>query len=280
MSTVVHFVDVGQGNMTLLQLANGTIFLYDCNVTEDNEDRVLGYLGEKIGWGRSINVFVNSHRDADHMRGVQKIHQYFPIKHIWDSGVAGTTPNSTEYREYMGLRRQVGFTEIERLKRWDYGATRLRVMNARNDDLPDDPNAQSIVIKVVHQDTRNNELGSVILTGDTNAVTWQSIQQHYSNGDLSCSILLGSHHGSITFFDDPSNDRHYYTGHIRAMSPAMTIISVGDNVHGHPDEKAIELYKKYSHGSDKGNKLYRTDEQGHMRVELKDDGGWTLTKEK
>ena len=44
MSTKVHFVDVGQGNMTLIQLDDGKIFLYDCNVTEENKDAVLGYV--------------------------------------------------------------------------------------------------------------------------------------------------------------------------------------------------------------------------------------------
>ncbi len=59
----------------------------------------------------------------------------------------------------------------------------------------------------------------------------------------------------------------------------MTIISVGDNAHGHPDKKALEFYEKYSTGSKQGNKIYRTDTHGHMVVELKDGGGWSLTKE-
>ena len=45
MSTSLHFVDVGQGNMTLILLPNGQVLLYDCNVTNDNADSVLGYLG-------------------------------------------------------------------------------------------------------------------------------------------------------------------------------------------------------------------------------------------
>src|SRR6266852_3859038 len=103
MSTIVHFMDVGQGNMTLLQLANGKTFLYDCNLTGDNENAVLDYLAKQIGWGTNIDVFVCSHRDADHMRGVKKVHAQFPIQHIWDSAAPGTTTDSTEYKEYMEL---------------------------------------------------------------------------------------------------------------------------------------------------------------------------------
>lgn len=278
MATLVHFINVGQGNMTLLQLASGQTFLYDCNVTNENEDEVLGYVAKQVGWGKAIDVFVCSHRDADHMRGVKKVNDYFPIKRVWDSGVTGTTPDSTEYREYMDLRRSVGFLEVERRKYYDYGNTRLRVMNSKNDDLPDNANAQSIVIKVVHHDARRDvNHDSVLLTGDTDAVAWQSIRSYYADGDLSCSLLLASHHGSITFFDDPSDEKNYYVAHVNAMKPAMTIVSVGDNGHGHPHDKALELYKKYSTGSNKGNKIKRTDMHGTLRLELKDDGGWSLS---
>ncbi len=204
MSTKVHFINVGQGNMTLIQLANGKNLLYDCNVTNDNENDVICYLAKQIGWNANINTFVCSHRDADHMRGVKKVHEYFPIKHIWDTGVAGTTPDSSEYKEYMELRRQVGCTEVTAVTRYDYGNTRLRIMNSKNDDLAKNANAQSIVIKVLHRDAKQDtNFDSVLLTGDTDATTWKNIQRHYKCIDLSCSLLLASHHGSITYFDDP-----------------------------------------------------------------------------
>lgn len=280
MATKVHFINVGQGNMTLLELANGKKYLYDCNLTEDNEDDVLAYLEKLIGKGTKIDVFICSHRDADHMRGVKKVHEHFPIQHVWDSGVVGTTTDCTEYKEYMDLRRTVGFTEVKAQTRDDLGNTRLRIMNSKNDDLADNANAQSIVLKVVHRDSaKDKDYDSVLLTGDTDAVTWKAIRKHYADSDLSCSLLLASHHGSITYFDDPS-DANYYTSHLKAKSPAMTIISVGDNGHGHPDKKALEFYEQYSKGSNQGNKVYRTDKQGNMCVELKDGGGWSLTSDR
>jgi len=281
MPTKVHFIDVGQGNMTLLQLSNGKIFLYDCNVTNENGDAVLEYLAEEIGWATNIDVFVSSHRDADHMRGVKRVHTYFPIQRVWDTGVTGTTPDCAEYREYMDLRRQVGFTEVKAKTRYDYGDTRLRIMNAKNDDLANNANGQSIVIKVVHRNSASDlDLSSVLLTGDTDAVTWKNIQKNYTESDLSCSILLASHHGSITYFDDLSDEKYYYTGHIRAKAPDMTIISVGDNPHGHPDDQALKFYMEHTKGSRQGNKVYRTDEKGHIWVTLKDNGGWELKNKK
>ena len=63
---------------------------------------------------------------------------------------------------------------------------------------------------------------------------------------------------------------------MNAISPVMTLVSVGPNTHGHPDEKALELYRKYSSGSDKGNKVYRTDTKGTMKLTLKDGGGSSI----
>ena len=56
----------------------------------------------------------------------------------------------------------------------------------------------------------------------------------------------------------------------------MTIVSVGDNVHGHPDLQAIKLYEKYSRGSKEGNKIARTDINGNIMLELKGEGAWSL----
>lgn len=135
MNTTVHFIDVGQGNMVLIEASNGEYYICDCNVTNANESRVINYVASVIGSGTSISAFICTHRDADHMRGVKKIHNYFPIKRIWDSGHSGTTTNSNEYLEYMNLRRQVGNEEKKRLTRQDLGMTRLRYLSAKDERL-------------------------------------------------------------------------------------------------------------------------------------------------
>jgi beta-lactamase superfamily II metal-dependent hydrolase len=116
-----------------------------------------------------------------------------------------------------------------------------------------------------------------MLTGDCDAETWRhAIMKDYAKNDLKTSIFMGAHHGSISFFDDPADEKNYYTEHIKTISPDMTIISVGNNQHGHPDKKAIELYEKYTKGSNKGNKVYTTQDKGTMKLTLKDNG-WSLT---
>jgi competence protein ComEC len=277
MATEIHFVDVGQGNMVLIKADNGTRFVFDCNITEDNETRVLSYVSKVFGRGSSIAAFICSHRDADHMRGVRKLHQQNPISKIWDTGYAGTTTDSTEYREYMDLRRRIGDRLIKRQMREDYGKTRLRFMSDADERMPNDANAQGLVIKVEQRSqTGDSCLASVMLPGDSDAQVWRDgILMDYAATDVQSSILMAAHHGSNSFFDIPG-DRYWYTSHIEAIKPAVVIISVGANTHGHPDKQALSLYEKYATGSNLGNKVARTDQRGTIKLTLKTEGEWTL----
>ena len=178
----------------------------------------------------------------------------------------------------MDLRRQVGSRTIKKEIRQDFGRTRFRYMSAQDNRLPSNANAQGIVIKVEHRSSDDKRcLASAMLPGDSDAQTWRNgIMVDYGSGAVSSSIFMAAHHGSISFFDDPNDEKSYYTSHIQAIKPAMTLVSVGKNPHGHPDKQAIVLYRKYSTGSAKGNKVYRTDTKGTMKLTLKDGGGWHL----
>jgi competence protein ComEC len=276
MPTIIHFIDVGQGNMVLIETSNGKKFVFDCNITDENENTVLGYMGEILGFYTDIDAFICSHRDADHMRGIKKLHQYFPIQKIWDSDYPGTTTTSSEYRDYMDLRRRVGYAVKNKVTKQDFGQTRFRYLSAKDERLVNNANEQGIVIKVEHWN-QSKCVGSAMLTGDSNAETWRyGIMKDYNASDLKSSILMAGHHGSLTFFDDPADTENYFIEHMKAIKPDMTIVSVGNNPHGHPNEKALDLFEEHSNGSNKGNKIFRTDQKGNMRLTLKDAGGWSL----
>lgn len=266
----IHFIDVGFGNMTFLVMPQGPVIFCDCNITDDNKDRVLTYVKSVIGPGKPISVFITSHRDPDHMRGIKLLHAQHTIKEIWDSGVEGADTESAEYKAYMDLRRIVTSREIEARKYWDFGDTRLRCMNSKREGYTN-PHEQSIVLKIQYKDS------SALLAGDTTVRAWkEKILTDYSDEDLKASILLASHHGSMTFFEDPADAGNPFTAHMEKINPEMTLISIGPNVHNLPDKRAIELYESYSTGSSKGNKIYMTADKGTMKMHLEETGGWSL----
>jgi len=268
MSVFVHFLNIGQGNMQVIIFPDNFVMVYDCNITDENEESVFKYL-KTIMPKTYIDIFVNSHRDADHMRGIKKLNKIYTIKGLWDTGVPASI-NTPEYKKYMELRREldnnVWKAESEHhLKSKPY----VRVLNGAREESPN-PNAHSIVLHIDYNGS------SVLLPGDTDAKVWENYIMKESKDTITSSILLASHHGSRSFIDHESYDK-YYTLHLQKINPDMTIISVGNNSHGHPDNEVIKYYTKNSKGSDNGKKIIRTDEDGNIRLELKGNGSWSIS---
>jgi beta-lactamase superfamily II metal-dependent hydrolase len=266
-----YILNVGCGNMVAILFPNGKTMVVDCNLFKDNSDAIIAFLKNK--GVNKIDVFLNTHRDSDHLRGIKELNAKIPITEIWDNEVSGST-DADEYQDYMILRRN----KINATKRpFTYNDkfcnnVVLQYINANYDDVNYDINDTSIVIKIDYIGS------SILLAGDTSFKPWkEKILSAYSQDGLKSNLLLASHHGSITFFDDPSDEKNYYVKHIKSINPEMTIISVGDNNYGLPDKKAIELYTKYSTGSGSGQKVWRTDEHGNIYFELRGDGHWFLT---
>src|SRR5260221_12414876 len=155
-----HFLNVGQGNMAVGLFPNGEVLVYDCNITDDNESDVFNYLERIIPFRKPVDIFVNSHRDADHMRGIEKLHAKHPISNLWDSGVTGNT-DSSEYQIYMDLRRNVFYEEVSAESFWKKYPW-VRVINSKRENLSD-TNSQSIVLQV------NFNGSSLLLAGDSSA---------------------------------------------------------------------------------------------------------------
>ena len=94
--------------------------LYDCNLVEDeeknrNKEYILNLFEDVIPWRTNedgeedqwIDIFVNSHRDTDHLRGLKDLNCKFPIHSIWDSGQSGASIGDSNYQYYMGLRNRL-----------------------------------------------------------------------------------------------------------------------------------------------------------------------------
>lgn len=263
----IHFINVGQWNMTLIQIPNNVNIICDCNITNENELNVLWYL-EKHIWNKKIDIFINTHRDADHMRWIEKINKKFWITKIWDSWVPWTTTDSSEYITYMSLKRDK-WIEKKPFVFDTFWECIIRTMNGKNSDFSD-ANDQSLVIKIEYKWVW------IMLPWDTSFLSWKEfVLKKYNKEKIKTTFLLASHHWSISFFDDPSDTVNYYTSHIKSLKPAMTIVSVWDN-DTHPDKKAIELYETHSSWSNNGNKVYTTLDKWNMLLKIKDDWWWSL----
>ena len=104
MSTSIHFINVGQSNMSLVEYADRSNFVVDCTITGANQRRVLNCAATQMGRGHRLRAFMCTHRDADHMRGVHVLHVNFPIQGVSDSGYPRASTDTHEYEADMRRR--------------------------------------------------------------------------------------------------------------------------------------------------------------------------------
>lgn len=225
-----HMLDVGEGLMILIIFPNDQVMLFDCNVTDDNEHTILDYLSANIPFRvnpatgnteQFIDVFVNSHRDEDHYRGLKKINTQYPIQSIWDSGQTGATTQSHDYEYYMELRRRLKEKDENNLKVLVPTDTPVATFNgveifcfAGKEDFQSGFNNGITVFKASTKIQHTNSIvlkisyggRALLLTGDSDWKSWkEKIIPNFEKAVRS-DILVASHHGSRSFFTDEAND--------------------------------------------------------------------------
>ena len=266
-ATRVHFLDVQQGNMVLIQCTDGTNIIVDCHITDDNHDSVMSYL-RKCEVNR-VNVFCATHRDADHITGTKKLEARFSFNEIWDSGY--TRDDETDlpdaYTEYVTLwsryKPQRKTRVLNAGNRLEYGRTIIACVSSRDSAKPGTVNDQGLVLAVRDRYTH----GTVLLTGDISRTGWDAgnIEQRLKGETV--VVLMASHHGSNSFFELEGPDNEWDDKHLAALKPQKTIVSVGENSHGHPDSEAMRAYERYS------RVVFRTDLEGHISLQPQ-SGTW------
>ncbi|HLE40819.1 MAG TPA: ComEC/Rec2 family competence protein, partial [Nitrospirota bacterium] len=95
----VSFIDVGQGDCTLVELPSGKNILIDGGGTYDNRFDIGRRVVAPFLWNRGIrnlDLMVLSHPHPDHMNGLRYLAGKFPVSEMW---VNGQDPGTAGYRD-------------------------------------------------------------------------------------------------------------------------------------------------------------------------------------
>lgn len=300
-----HMLNVGEGLMVLIIFPNNQVMLFDCNVTDDNESAILDYLSTNIPFRTNlatgnaeqfIDVFVNSHRDEDHYRGLKKINAKYPIQSIWDSGQTGATTQSPDYEYYMGLRRRLKEKDENNLKVLVPTETPVATLDgveifcfAGKEEFQSGfdngitvfkaaakiQHTNSVVLKIAYGGT------ALLLTGDSDWKSWKEKIVPNFKEMVKSNVLIASHHGSRSFFTDEANEtidveknpENTYLESIEYIDPDITLISCGKyETYHHPNKEAKDLYSKYSNYG----QVYSTNDYGHLLGFISSNGNYTV----
>jgi len=240
----ITFLDVGQGDATLVELPEGPRILVDGGPGGarrfDVGERVLS----PFLWNRPVrrlDVVALSHSDSDHGGGLGAVLRHFRVGEFWESGRWGPGGAETLLAlQQSGAARRV-LSAGQRL--W-VGDALVTVVNP--DGQPSaSPNDDSLVLRL---DWRTV---SVLLTGD---LGWQGEARVLARGGpVRVLALRVAHHGSRFSSSAPF---------LESARPAFAIISAGArNPFRHPTPEALARLEAA------GARIYRTDRDGAIIIE-------------
>lgn len=231
----IHFIDVGQGDATLVQTAGQ-------NILVDGGERNTGVVEYLVGLAiDTLNLVVSTHPHADHIGGLPDVLSRFTVLEIIDPGVVHTTRLFTNYLALIdsldipftigraGMRR-----ELDSLSYYE-------ILHPRE---PSDRhlNDASVVMWLVLNKVR------VMLTGDVERRSEAEMLIHYPL--LESQVLKVAHHASRTS-SSPS--------FLEAVNPEVAVIFCGhDNHYGFPHQETMQqLASMQAH-------VFRTDLSGTL----------------
>lgn len=249
----VHYIDVGQGDSTLIQFSDGDedyTILIDAGTWQRTD--VVEYLqSQKV---TTIDLAIATHPDADHIGQMDKVINQFNVGEIWLSGnmsasrtfqrlLEAIDNNNTDYYEpRMGEEFEIGPLQIDVL----YPKT----ITGKN-------NTESISLKLTYGDV------VFIFTGDADRDAELTMLK--SGFNLNGDILHIGHHGSNT---------STHPSFLQAVTPSIAIYSAAEgNSYGHPHAEVVNLVQS------SGIKLYGTDVHGTIIVST-DGKTYTVTTKK
>lgn len=244
--TEVHFIDVGQGDSTLV-ISQGEAMLIDSG-DKDDSNKIEKYL-EKQGV-TELKYLIATHPHADHIGEMSEIIDQFQVdKFIMPKVKADMTPTTTIYEKMLKSIKAKGL-KITQAKPMEFelGSCKVELFTPKNDY--DNLNNYSTLVKIT--DGEN----SFLITGDCETIEEKDIlSQGY---DVSAKVLKAGHHGSST-----SSGVDF----LNKVMPRYAVISCGKgNKYGHPHEETVTRLKKYaSHlyvTADVGTIVFSSDGEG------------------
>jgi competence protein ComEC len=233
------FLDVGQGDSTLIQVPEGAILVDEGPPEADVADQLL-----RLGV-RRLAVLVLTHPSRDNIGGAEKIVRKLGVGIVFEPDLPFPNPFGAAALREAGKRRiPIVVTRAGR----DFALGRLRVRVLWPDGVAspaDDPNDHATVLLASY----GNVDALLPADAESNVTSRLRIPP--------VEILKVGHHGSA---DDGLSEL------LESLRPRVAIVSVGKkNDYGHPRASTMAALDRAP-----GLAVYRTDDDG--RIVLESDG--------
>lgn len=229
----IHFIDVGQGDSTLITTASRKSILIDGGGSENfdvGEQTLLPYLLDR--GITKLHYCVISHFDSDHVGGILSILEKIKIENII---ISRQGENSDNYQEFLEKvkKKKIDVTLVKKgdILKIDKNTT-IEILWPKDEQISQNIlNNNSIVARLAY----NNF--TMLLTGDIEQIAEEEILREYENtSKLKSTVLKVAHHGSKS-----SSIQEF----LDVVNPKIALIGVGEkNTFGHPNDGVIRRLEK------------------------------------
>jgi beta-lactamase superfamily II metal-dependent hydrolase len=241
-----YFINVGQGDATLIQTPDGKTVLIDGGETNTGIVSQLQELDIQ-----RIDLMVATHPHSDHIGGLVQVLQSFPVAKVVTSGQPHTT---LVYEHFLdGIAgAQAEYVEVKRGDVISLGGIDFHILNPANNIDPD-LNENSVVIQFTYGQT------TFLMMGDSGADTEAALMS--AGIPLKADILKVGHHGSTSSST---------IAFLNAVQPKIALYSAGiNNQYGHPAPQTLAALQAV------GATVYGTDQNGTIDFNV-DLNGYTI----
>ena len=258
----INFVDVGQGDCTLITTPMNKKILIDSGGSETydvGKNTLLPYLLDR--GVTTIDYIIISHFDTDHCKGFEFVMNNLKVKNVV---ISKQPESSTNYKEFLKIakKRKINIIYVNKGKKLhiEKNLYIYILWPDSNAFISENPlNNNSIVCKLVYKKF------SCVFTGDVEKIAEEKILKEYENSNILKSTMLKvAHHGSKTSSIESI---------LNKINPKIALIGVGkNNKFGHPNDEVIERLNNLS------TKIYRTDKMGEITIIVSPKGKYKINK--
>lgn len=239
----IHFLDVGQGDCTLI-ICDGQTMLIDAGDNSQGTAVRMYLMKQGI---TTIDYVIGTHPDSDHIGGLDVVLYNFDCNMILlpdaskDTQTYDDVIQTMENKYYKSIVPEQGAT-------YTLGQASFTILSSSDIDYGDNANNASIALMLVHGTNK------FLFTGDCEEEAEADMLR--SGQELKADVYKVAHHGSKTASTEEF---------MQEVCPTYAVISCGeDNKYGHPHAEVLNRLRGMH------VQLFRTDEQG--AIIMKSDG--------
>jgi len=214
------FIDVGQGDATLIRDGSGFDILVDGGNKSAGEE-LINYI--QTAGVDDLEIVIATHADRDHIGGLIKLLETDEIlvESVYYNGFPGDT---LTWQEFAAAVTADGLLLIplQFPQNHNWGEFEVQILNPPDSLIAPEQNEASVVLQIDYAQI------TVLLTADIDSGVEQLLPGRTPT--LKADILKVAHHGS---------KYSSATTFLEQVQPSEAIISVGTNAYGHPAPETL-----------------------------------------